>query len=293
MSCINRREFLSGLAVAPVTAGLASAQTTSSAPSVPPARKGRLKQCVMRFNFPANTPFEEMCRTAANLGFEGFDLTSAPDWPILKKYGLRPTLTQASVGTTFENGLIRKELHDKFEQGFRTSIDQCVEIGCPNLIAIPGQRRGMSYEEGADNCVAIFNRVKAHAEDKGITLCIEITNTRDRPDQIFDRLKWGFDVCRRVNSPRVKVLFDIYHAQMTDGDVTHHIRENFALINHFHTAGVPGRNEIDGTQELNYRFIVTAIADLGYTGYIAHEFRPGQGRNHVESLTQARDICTA
>ena len=246
----------------------------------------------MRFNFPQDTPFEQMCRTAAELGFEGFDLTGQQDWPILKKYNLRPTLIGGNIGATFEDGLIRKELHDKFEAGFRASIDQCVEIGCPNLIGIPGQRRGMSYEEGADNCVAILNRVKSYAEDKGVTLCIEITNLRDRPDQIFNRLAWGFDVVKRVNSPRVKVLFDIYHAQITDGDVTHHLRENFALINHFHTAGVPGRNEIDATQELNYRFIATAIADLGYTGYIAHEFRPGQGRNHVESLAQARDICT-
>lgn len=285
MPRMERRAFLSSLAAAPLAAAALGAQDR-------PAKAGRLKQSVMRFNFLPDTPFEDMCRAAVKLGFEGFDLTGPQDWPILKKYGLVPTLTQATVGTTFENGLIRKELHDKFEQGFRTSIDQCVDAGCPNLIAIPGQRRGMSYEEGADNTVAIFNRVKRYAEDKGVTLCIEITNRRDRPDQIFDRLAWGFDVCKRVNSPRVKVVFDIYHAQITDGDLTRNITDNFALINHFHTAGVPKRNEIDETQEINYRNVARLIADLGYTGYIAHEFRPGPGRDPLKSLAQAREIFT-
>lgn len=284
---MERRDFLLTVAGAAAAAEALSAQTEA-----PRQRKGRLRQSLMRFNFPPNTPFEEMCRTAVQLGFEGFDLTGPQDWPTLKKYGLRPTLVQASVGTTFENGLIRKELHDKFEAGFHASIETCVEIGCPNLIAIPGQRRGMSYEEGADNCVAIFNRVKAHAEDRGINLCIEITNLRDRPDQIFHRLQWGFDVVKRVNSPRVKVLFDIYHAQITDGDIVTNIRNNLPWINHFHTAGVPARNEIDETQELNYRYIVKEIADLGYTGWIAHEHRPGPGRDPIASLRQAYEICT-
>ncbi len=283
---MQRRAFLLSLAATSVAANVTSAQRG------PAARKGRLKQSVMRVNFAPDTPFEEMCSTAVRLGFDGFDLTGAQDWPILKKYGLTPTLTTASVGTTFENGLIRKELHDGFEKGFRTSIDQCVQIGCPNLIAIPGQRRGMSYEEGADNCAAILARVKGYAEDKGVTVCIEITNRRDRPDQVFDRLAWGFDVCKRVGSPRVKVVFDIYHAQITDGDVTRAIKDNFSLINHFHTAGVPQRNEIDETQELNYRYIAKVIAELGYAGYVAHEFRPGPGRNPIESLAQAYEIFT-
>lgn len=246
----------------------------------------------MNTAFPMGTPFEEMCRVTKEMGFDGFDLTGRQQWPTLKKYGLVPSLVTADVGTTFENGLIRKELHDKFEAGFRQSIDTCVEIGCPDLIAIPGQRRGMAYEEAADNCAAILNRVKKYAEDKGVTLCIEITNLRDRPDQAFNRLDWGFDVVKRVNSPRVKVLFDIYHAQITDGDVVRHIRDNIMWINHFHTAGVPGRNEIDDTQELNYHFIAKAIADTGYTGFIAHEYRPSMGRDWMQSLAQARDICT-
>jgi hydroxypyruvate isomerase len=166
----------------------------------------------------------------------------------------------------------------------------CVEVGCPNLIAFPGERRGMSREEGADNAVAILSRVKGYAEQKGVNLCMEITNSKvaadQRTDQVFDRVAWGFDVCRRVNSPRMKIVYDIYHVQISDGDVTRIMRDNLDLICHIHVAGVPSRQEIDDTQELNYRFIANAIADTGYTGFVAHEWRPGPGRDPVRSLEQ-------
>jgi hydroxypyruvate isomerase len=148
----------------------------------------------------------------------------------------------------------------------------------------------MSREEGADNAVAYFNRVKGYAEQKGITLCMEITNSKvaadQRTDQVFDRLAWGIDVCKRSNSPRVKIVYDIYHVQISDGDVTRNLRDNLDYICHIHVAGVPSRQEIDDTQELNYRFIANAIADTGYTGFVAHEHRPGPGRDPVKSLEQ-------
>jgi hydroxypyruvate isomerase len=148
----------------------------------------------------------------------------------------------------------------------------------------------MSREEGADNAVLFLNRVKGYAEQKNVTLCMEITNSKvaadQRTDQVFDHLAWGLDVCRRVGSPRVKLVYDIYHVQIADGDVTRRMRENFDYICHIHVAGVPSRQEIDDTQELNYRFIANAIADLGYTGYVGHEHRPGPGRDPVKSLEQ-------
>jgi hydroxypyruvate isomerase len=138
-----------------------------------------------------------------------------------------------------------------------------------------------------------LNRVKGHAEDKGVTICIEVMNSKfkdsrlGREDQICDHLAWGVDVCKRVNSPRVKVLFDIYHVQIMDGDICDNIRQNFAWIAHFHTGGVPGRHVIDSTQELNYRFIAQTIADLNFTDYVAHEFRPEPGHDPIEGLKQA------
>lgn len=286
---MRRRDFVTSLAAA----SAAAAQT--SAPAVPVERKGRLKQCAMRVNFDPKMAFDDQCRIAAGLGCKGFDLIGQKDWPTLRKYGLIPTMA-GSAPVTIQDGLIRKELHDAIEKGLRTAIDDCAEGGCPNIITVGGQRRGMSNAEGADNCVAILNRLKAHAEDKNVTICMEIMNSKLTPDtlgrldQICDHVAWGVDVCKRVNSPRVKLLFDIYHVQIMDGDLARNIQQNFQWIGHFHTGGVPGRHEIDDTQEINYRFLAKTIADLGYTGYVSHEFRPSPDRDPVQSLTKALEI---
>src|SRR5262249_50998555 len=148
-------------------------------------------------------------------------------------------------------------------------IDLCAREGCGVVPVAGGQRGDMSYEQGADNAVAFFNRIKAHAEDKGITVVIEVMNGFDRPDQVCNRVDWAIRVLQRVNSPPIKLLFDIYHIQITDGDIVRHIHDHIQWIGHFHTGGVPGRHEIDETQELNYRFIASTIADLGFAGYVA------------------------
>jgi hydroxypyruvate isomerase len=289
-AAMQRREFL---VTSFVAAKLAAVQSAPAAPQ----RKGRLKQSVMSSVFPQGftMPFEQRCKLLASIGYQGYDLASAQQVPILRDNGLTPALMTGS-GTSFQDGLIRKELHSRFEEEFHKGIDLCAQVGCPSLIALPGERRGMPYEEAADNAVAIFSRVKGYAEQKNVTLCMEITNAKvaadQRTDQVFNRLAWGLDVCRRVKSPRVKIVFDIYHVQISDGDVVRNIRDNYDLICHFHTAGVPSRMEIDDSQELNYRFIAKAIADLGYTGFIAHEYRPGPGRDPVESLKQAYEILT-
>ena len=240
--------------------------------------------------------FEDRCKILQRIGFKAVDLPSAQQVPILRQYGLAPALmTVAGQGApSFQNGIIRKENHDVFEQVTRSSIDTFAGLGCTTAITFPGERRGMSYEEAADNAVAYFNRVKGYAEQKGVTITMEITNAKvvadQRTDQTFNRLAWGIDVCKRVNSPRVKIVFDMYHVQITDGDVTRNLRDYFDYIGHIHVAGVPSRQEIDNTQELNYRFIANAIADLGYTGYVAHEYRPGPGRDAIKSLEQCFEI---
>ena len=291
---MQRRTFL-----ATVAAGVAASQVSSlgagqAQPKV--TRKGRIKQSLFRnvFGNP-NMSFDDQCRIAADLGCAGFDLIAPQDWPTLKKYGLIPAMAPANP-VTFQDGLIRKELHAELERGMREAIDGCAAGGCPNIITVGGQRRGMPLAEGADNCVAFFNRIKSHAEDKGVTICLENMNSRypdnvlGRPDQICDHVGWGFEVCKRVNSPRVKMLFDIYHAQVMDGNLCATIADNFQWIGHFHTAGVPGRHELDETQEINYRFVAKTIADLGFSGYVAHEYRPSPGRDPMESLRQALDV---
>ena len=288
---MRRREFVTAAALVGA-ATAANSQTKASPPAT-----GRLKQCVTSFPFDPKMAFDDRCREAARLGCVGYDLVGPKDWPTLKKNGLIPTMAPPG-GVTMEDGIIHKEAHEKSLAALSASIDECAAAGCPNIITVGGQRRGMSNEEGAENAVAFLNRIKSHAEDKGVTICMEVMNSKlqdptlGRKDQICDHIAWGVDVVKRVNSPRVRVLCDIYHLQIMDGDLARNIQTNFQWIGHFHTGGVPDRHEIDETQEINYRFLAKTIADLGYTGYIAHEFRPAPGRDPVASLKQAIEIMT-
>jgi hydroxypyruvate isomerase len=279
---MHRRNFVTALA-----GGLAGASVVASAQTAP--RKGKFKQSAMAVNFPPNTPVEDMARAAARIGFTGMDLIEPTDWPTLKKYGLIPTLYH-DLGNTFEDGIIHPEVHAAQEKLLHGDIDRAAAAACPNVIVVGGQRRGMGTEEGMAHAVEFLNRVKAHAEEKGVNIVLEPVNPVDRPDQILNRLGITAEICKRVNSPRIKILFDIYHAQKIDGDVAANIRQLFSWIGHVHTAGVPGRHEIDDTQELNYRFLAQTLAELGYTGTVAHEYRPSPGRDPIKDLEQAFQI---
>jgi hydroxypyruvate isomerase len=281
---MTRRELIGGLAAA----GVLSAQTSPA----PVQRRGRMKQSVTRGVFGRGMPLEDACREAARLGCKGFDLIGPADWPTLKKYGLTPAMYPPGPGGTIPEALNRKENHERIEKSLHAAIDEAAANGVPNIITFSGNRKGMDDREGADNCVASLSRVKAHAEDKGVTLCMEYLNSKvNHKDYMFDHIAWGVDVMKRVNSPRVKILYDIYHAQIMDGDIVRNIRDHYQWIGHFHTGGNPGRHDIDESQELNYRFIAKAIADLGYTGFIAHEYSPDQGHDPIATLDKAMEIC--
>jgi hydroxypyruvate isomerase len=300
---MDRRSFLTGVAGAAGAVVAARAQVEfpprpTPLPAAPPVQpKVRLKQGLMRvvFGQDSKLSFDDQCRAAADVGFKGFDLIAPQDWPTLKKYGLVPTMAGAGP-VTFQDGLIHKEVHARLEPALYEYVDMCASSGVTSVISVGGQRRGLGEAEAADNAVAFLNRVKGHLESKGVTLCIENMNHKytdasfGRTDQVFAHPHWGFDVCKRVNSPSVKVLFDIYHAQVMAGDLVATIRENFQWIGHFHTAGVPGRLDIDDTQEINYRFVAQAIANLGFTGYISHEFRPAPGHNPLDCIREAYRI---
>jgi hydroxypyruvate isomerase len=290
---MQRRTFITTVAAGTLAATVSAqtAQNLLQQPATAPARKSRYQQSAIMVNFDPKMPFDEMCKTAARLGCKGFDLVEAKDWPTLKKYGLLPTIYW-NPGNTFDDGIIRPELHAAQEKLLHGDIDHAAANSCPNVIRVGGQRRGMPLEQGMDNAVAFLNRVKAHAEDKGVTIILETMNPVDRPDQILNRLEITGEICKRVNSPRVKMLFDIYHAQRIGGDICDNIRKYYPLIAHFHTAGVPGRREIDETQELNYHFIAQTIAELGFTGFIGHEYKPSSGRDPVKDLEQAIAIMT-
>ncbi len=254
---------------------------------------GRLKQTVTRGVFGRGANFEETCKLAASMGIVGYDLIGPADWPTLKKYGLTPTMYPGGGGTGIQNGLNRVENHERFEKPFHAAIDEAAANGVPNVITFSGNRAGMEDARGAENCVTFLNKVKAHAEDKGVTICMEYLNSKvNHKDYMFDHIAWGVDVMKRVGSPRVKILYDIYHAQIMDGDIVRNIRDHLQWIGHFHTGGNPGRHELDETQELNYRFIAQAIADVNFTGYVGHEYSPAQGRDPQASLKRAIEIFT-
>ncbi len=274
---MNRRSFLYTAAFAPASPLVAQ----------PVPRKGRLKQGVARWCF-GKWSIEELAQECARLGMKGIDLIGPADWPVVQKFGLAPSMVTG--GGTIADGLNRKENHDKIEQQMRENITQAAAAGVPNVITFSGNRRGLSDAEGLDNCVLGLNRVKAIAEDKGVTICLELLNSKvNHKDYQCDHTAWGAEVIKRVGSPRVKLLYDIYHMQIMEGDIIRTIRDNIQHIGHFHTGGNPGRNEIGETQELNYRAIAQAVADLKFTGFFVHEFVPaGDPRRALE---QAVEIC--
>jgi hydroxypyruvate isomerase len=192
---------------------------------------------------------------------------------------------------TIPNAWNRKENHDALEREMRENIERAAAAKVPNVITFSGNRRGMPDQEAKDNCVAGLNRVKRIAEDKGVTICMELLNSKvNHKDYQCDHTDWGVEVVKRVDSPRVKLLYDIYHMQIMEGDIIHTIRDNIQYIAHFHTGGVPGRHELDDTQELNWRTIAKAIADLNFQGFFAHEFVPVRDPTH--SLEEAVKLCT-
>jgi hydroxypyruvate isomerase len=275
---MRRRDFVTALAAAPITL---EAQE----------RKGRLKQCVTQGVFAKGMSFEDTCKEAAKLGIVGYDLRGPADWPTLKKHGLIPTMYPPGPGGTIPDALNRVENHDRLEKAMHAALDESAANGVPNIITFSGNRKGMPDEEGAANCVKFLNTVKAHAEDKGVTICMELLNSKvNHKDYMCDHTAWGVGVMKQVNSPRVKLLYDIYHLQIMEGDICRTIKDNFQYLGHFHTGGNPGRHEIDDTQELNYRFVAKTIADLGFSGYIAHEYSPAPGRDAIQSLKQAIEI---
>ena len=249
---------------------------------------GRLKQSVCRWCYN-KIPLEDFAKAVSEMGIKGIDLLNDPkDWPIAKKYGLIPTMVTGAGN--IPDACNRKDLHDKLLKDFEANIALAAQNGVPNVITFSGNRKGMSEGEGLENTVTILNQAKGIAEKHGVTICIEYLNSKvNHADYMFDHMAWGVEVIKRVNSPRVKILYDIYHAQIMEGDIIRTIRDNIQHIGHFHTGGNPGRNELDDTQELNWRTVAKAIADLGFQGYVAHEFVPK--RDPLKSLREAAVLC--
>ena len=253
-----------------------------------PARKQRIRQSVCRWCYPG-IPLNDLCAFAAEIGLMGVDLLQPEEYEIPGRYGLICTMGYAGGGEIAE-ALNRTENHAAIEAGFRRNIPLAAKAGVPNVVTFSGNRAGMSDEEGARNTVAGLNRVKKIAEDHGVTICLELLNSKvDHPDYMADHTAWGARVMREVDSPNVKLLYDIYHMQVMEGDLIATIRENIAWIGHFHTGGVPGRHELDDTQEVQWESVMRAIAETEFKGYVAHEFLPV--RDPFDGLRAAAELC--
>lgn len=288
----TRRSLLRGAVAAGAGAAFGlPAVGRGAAADVYRARHGRINQSVVPWCFRP-MPLEELCAHAARMGLKSVELVGPDKFALLKQHGLVCALT-GSHG--FAKGFARLEEHAECLRVLTERIDATAAAGFPAVITFSGFRRGVSDEEGVRNMVHGLKQVAGHAERKKVTLCIEMLNSRvatemkGHPDYFCDDIERTVEVCRRIGSERVKVLFDIYHVQIMHGDVIARIRQHREWIGHYHTAGVPGRNEIDDTQEINYRPIMQAIAETGYRGHVGHEFIPL--RDKVQALSDGVRLC--
>ena len=274
---------LSGVALGSVVSPVFAGQ------GMPAQRKGRIKQSVCRWCYQ-QIPLDEFCVKAAQMGLKAIDLLGPEEFEVPRRYGLVCSMGYAGGGE-IGNALNRLENHAAIEESFRKSIPMAEKAGVPNVITFSGNRKGMSDDEGVRNTITGLNRVKKIAEDHGVNICLELLNSKvDHKDYQCDHTAWGVDICKRVNSPRVKLLYDIYHMDIMEGDLIRTIRNNIQWIGHFHTGGNPGRHELDDSQEINYRAVAQAIADLNFQGFFSHEFVPV--RDPLQSLRDAVELCT-
>jgi hydroxypyruvate isomerase len=283
---INRRTAVGLLAAAVAAAPLTSAANGGSV-------SGRLKQSFCRWPY-ARTPLPEVCRRAKEIGFSGIDLLYPEEWPVARDAGLTVSMGYASHREKFiATGFNDPANHAMLVAELQTAIPLAANARVPSVIAMFGNRvPGIDEATAINNCIAGLSQIAPLAEKHGVTVCVELLNSKiDHPGYQGDHTAFGVAVMKGLNSPGVKLLYDIYHMQIMEGDVIRNVRDNIHWIGHFHTGGVPGRHEINGSQELNYHAIAAAIADLNYTGFVAHEFVPTRSDPFL-SLTEAFQLCT-
>jgi hydroxypyruvate isomerase len=284
---ISRRQALMAGAVT-LGAGLGARPRARSVAQGRAVTKGRLKQSVCRWCY-GKIDLPDLCKAVAGMGLTAIDLLGEKDWPVLRDHGLICSMGQAGGGS-IANGLNVKANHDAIVKNFEQNLPKAAAAKVPNVITFFGNRRGMGDSEAIANCVEGLNRVKKIGEDTGVTICVELLNSKvDHKDYHGDKSAFGIEVVKAVGSPRVKLLYDIYHMQIMEGDVIRTIRDNKDYFAHFHTGGVPGRHELDATQELQWATVSAAIADTGFQGYMAHEFVPT--RDPLTSLREAVVLC--
>lgn len=287
----SRRQLLGGAAAAMAATGLPGILRAEAKESGPAVVKGRINQSVCQWCFNPMT-LDELAGHAKALGLRSVELVDPKDWPILKKHGLICAITSSH---SFVDGWNRKENYAMCQEKITAAVDATSAAGFPNVITFSGFRKGMPDDVGLENTVAGLKTIIGYAEKKKVNLVLEVLNSRvnvemkGHPDYMADKVEWAVEVCKRIGSDRMKILFDIYHVQIMQGDIITRIKANAPYIAHYHTAGVPGRNEIDATQEINYPPIMKTIVETGYRGYVGQEFIPT--RDPITSLREAVKLC--
>jgi hydroxypyruvate isomerase len=290
---LSRRRALKqvGTGLALGAAALAAGAARGETRTLYKIQNKRIRQSVIHWCFKPMT-VDQLADLAVELGLRSVELVAPENWPGLKKRGLVCAITPSHG---FAKGFARKEDHAACLEVLRNSIDQSAEAGFPNVITFSGFRKGISDDEGMKNMVDGLKQIVAHAERKKVTLCLEMLNSRvttemkGHPDYFCDKIEMAVEICRQISSERMKILFDIYHVQIMEGDLITRIREFHPYIGHYHTAGVPGRGELDATQEINYPAVMQAIAETGYQGHVGQEFIPT--RDKATSLSEAVKVC--
>jgi hydroxypyruvate isomerase len=289
----QRRHFLLNTAGALAGgAGLLGAGSSAAVADQPAATKKRIRQSIVQWCYQKYWKIEELCALASRLGCFSVELCDVAEYPILKKHSLVCAIAKSHW---FDKGMNNPKYHDMCIDKMRKAIDACAEYGYPNVITFTGFREDIPDDVGIKNCVAGFKKIIGYAEDKKVNLCLEMLNSRvaeemkGHPGYQGDHTDYCMEIIKQVGSPRMKLLFDIYHVQIMDGDVIARIRKYAEYIGHVHTAGNPGRGELDDRQEINYPPIMRALVEVGYQGYVGQEFIPT--RDPAKGLPEAVALC--
>jgi len=285
---LSRRTFIrnTSMLAAGTMAGVLAGKGHAAAEVERIVKHGRINQSVSKWCY-GKFSLDELCAIAKKMGLKAIDLLGPRDFATVKKHGLVCSMISTHSLT---KGMNDKKNHAECIARIRSAIDAAAEYGFPNVISFSGNRGGIPDDVGIENAVEGLKQIVGYAEQKKVNICLEYLNSKvNHKGYMFDNTAWGVEVCKKVGSERIKILYDIYHAQIMEGDIIRTIRDNKDYIGHYHTGGNPGRNEIDETQELYYPAIMRAIAETNFKGYVAHEFVPK--RDPLESLAYAVRIC--
>lgn len=286
----SRRRAIKNMMMGSVAIGAFSSFSQPEEKAAPSTTlKGNINHAVCRWCY-SSIPMEDFCKSAKEIGIKGIDLVGPAEWPILQKYGLHSSMCNGAE-LNLVDGFNDKQFHEKLVRNYTEMIPLVAKAGYTNLICFSGNKRGKDDETGLSNCVEGLKKILPLAEKHNVVLVMELLNSKvDHKDYQCDKTAWGVELCKRLGSPNFKLLYDIYHMQIDEGDVIRTIKANHQYIAHYHTGGVPGRNEIDTTQELYYPAIMDAILKTGFKGFVAQEFIPSWP-DKIAALRKGVEIC--